>query len=88
MKRGMVVIFSLCMVLAVFGSAWAVEQDVKGSQDHPLLSRMPDFFISSYTYSELNSYKFIGADQKPVVIEGQKYFIEYRLRQGAAAPGE
>lgn len=88
MKKGMVVIFSLCMVLAGFGSAWAVEQDVKGSKDHPLLTRMPDFFISGYTYSEFNSYKFIGADKKPVIIEGQKYYIEYRLRQGAIAPGE
>lgn len=64
------------------------QQDLKGSKDHPLLSRMPDFRITAYTESEYNSYRFIGEDKKPVTIEGHKYYIEYRLNSGVMEPGE
>jgi outer membrane protein OmpA-like peptidoglycan-associated protein len=88
MKNVMAVIFSLFFVLAGFVSSVAAEQDVKGSKDHPLLSRMPDFYISEYKDAEFDSHKFIGQDKKPVSIEGHKYYILYRLNKGAAEPGE
>ena len=77
MKKVMAVIFSLFFVLAGFGLSMAAEQDVKGSKDHPLLSRMPDFYISGYKDTEFDSHKFIGQDKKPVSVEGHKYYIEY-----------
>jgi len=83
----MVGIFSL-FFLIMGCLSWAIEPDVKGSKDHPLLSRMPDFRISDYKDIEFDSYKYIGSDKKPVVIEGHKYYIEYRLNSGAAEPGE
>ena len=88
MKNIMAVIFSLFFVLAGFVFSVAAEQDVKGSKDHPLLSRMPDFFIAEYKDTEFDSHKFIGQDKKPVSIEGHKYYILYRLNKGAAEPGE
>jgi len=88
MRNVMAVIFSLFFVLAGFVFSVAAEQDVKGSKDHPLLSRMPDFYISEYKDTEFDSHKFIGQDKKPVSIEGHKYYILYRLNKGAAEPGE
>jgi OmpA-OmpF porin, OOP family len=88
MKNVMAVIFSLFFVLAGFVSSVAAEQDVKGSKDHPLLSRMPDFYIAEYKDTEFDSHKFIGQDKKTVSIEGHKYYILYRLNKGAAEPGE
>jgi OmpA-OmpF porin, OOP family len=66
----------------------SAQQDIKGSKDHPILTRMPDFWISDYKEAEFDSYKFIGADMKPVVIEGHKYYIIYRLKSGLPEPGE
>ncbi len=43
MKKVMAVIFSLFFVLASFGLSIAADPDVKGSKDHPLLTRMPNF---------------------------------------------
>jgi len=88
MKNVMAVVFSLFFVLAGFVSSVAAEQDVKGSRDHPLLSRMPDFYIAEYKDSEFDSHKFIGQDKKTVSIEGHKYYILYRLNKGVAEPGE
>jgi len=88
MKSVMAMIFSLFFVLASFGLSIAADQDIKGSTDHPLLSRMPNFFISDYKVSEFDSYKFIGQDKKPASIEGHKYYFIYRLNKGAEEPGE
>jgi OmpA-OmpF porin, OOP family len=88
MKNVMAVIFSLFFLLTGFVFSVSAEQDVKGSKDHPLLSRMPDFYISEYKDTEFDSHKFIGQDKKTVSIEGHKYYILYRLNKGVAEPGE
>jgi OmpA-OmpF porin, OOP family len=88
MKNVITVIFSLFFVLAGFDLSVAADQDAKGSKDHPLLSRMLDFYIAEYKDAEFDAYKFIGADKKPVSVEGHKYYILYRLNKGAAEPGE
>lgn len=88
MKKLIVSLFTLLFVLAVFALSMASEQDARGSKDHPLLSRMPNFRISEYKENEFNSYRFIGQDKKPVSVEGHKYNIEYKLNKGSAEPGE
>ncbi len=88
MKNAMTVIFGLFFVLAGVGFSSAADQDVKGSKDPGLLSRMPNFHISGYKDTEFDSHRFINENKKPVVVEGHKYYIEYKLNQGAAEPGE
>jgi outer membrane protein OmpA-like peptidoglycan-associated protein len=88
MKNLMAVIFSLLLVPAGIGLSIAADQDVKGGNDHPLLSRMPDFHISEYKNIDFDSHRFINEDKKQVSVEGHKYYIEYRLNSGAAEPGE
>jgi OmpA-OmpF porin, OOP family len=88
MKKVMAAILSLFVMQAIFGLALAANVDVKGSKDHPLLTRMPDFWIAEYKDIEFDSFKFIGQDGKPVVVEGHKIYLLYRLNQGAAEPGE
>jgi outer membrane protein OmpA-like peptidoglycan-associated protein len=88
MKKVTIVIFSLLFLIPVTGFSQGAQQDIKGSKDHPLLSRMPDFWISDYKEAEFESYRFTGADKKPVEIEGHKYYIIYRLKSGLQEPGE
>lgn len=88
MKKIVAGVMGLFLVLAVTGLCMAADEDRKGSQDHPLLSRMPDFHISDYENIEFASQKFIDQDKKPVMVEGHKYVIRYRLNAGVAEPGE
>jgi OmpA-OmpF porin, OOP family len=88
MKNAVAVVFSFFFIMTLECFAITAEQDFKGSKDHPLLTRMPDFHISDYKDAEFNSYRFIGADAKAVTIEGHKYYIEYRLNGGTSEPGE
>jgi OmpA-OmpF porin, OOP family len=88
MKSLIVVFFSMFILHTVQVFSMPQVQDIKGSKDHPLISRMPDFHITGYKDTEFDSYKFINEDKKPEIIEGHKYFIEYNLNPGAAEPGE
>jgi len=87
MKNVLLVISILSFLIPVKGLSQAPQQDIKGSKDHPLISRMPDFWISEYKENEFDNYKFIGADKKPLIIEGHKYSILYKINTGASDPG-
>ena len=88
MKNVMAMIFGLLFFLTCFNLDITAQQDRKGSKDHPLLTRMPNFYISEYKDTEFDSYKFINQDKKPISIEGHKYYFQYNLNTGAAEPGE
>jgi len=88
MKRLIIFISSLFILISINGLSQAPQQDIKGSKDHPLLTRMPNFWISEYKEAEFESYKFIGADAKSIVVEGHKYYFIYRLKSGQPEPGE
>jgi OOP family OmpA-OmpF porin len=88
MKCAVAMILALFLVLSGVGVSMAGEPDVKGSKDHPLLSRMPDFHITGYKYNDFDSYKFNGEGKNRVEVEGHKYYIEYKLDKGATEPGE
>lgn len=81
-------IFLLMLLAAASLMSQPVQPDIKGSKDHPLLTRMQNFFISAYTESEFNSYRFTGANREYIVVEGHKYYIEYRNQAGQPEPGE
>jgi OmpA-OmpF porin, OOP family len=87
MKKSIVVFFAMFFLMTLKGLSQAPQQDIKGGKDHPMISRMPDFWISEYKENEFDSYKFIGADKKPLIIEGHKYSILYKLNSGASDPG-
>ena len=70
-------------VLAVFASAQ--EPDAEGCKDHPMLSRMKGFTISSCE-SKFDEAEFYTAEDKTEKVEGQKTKIEYALNEGAACP--
>lgn len=88
MKKAMVVIFSVFCVMASLGLSMAAEQDVKGGKDHPLLSRMPGFYISDYKDRDFESYNFNNENGKKIAVEGHFYSLWYTINKGVAEPGE
>ena len=88
MKNIAAILLGLLFVMASFGISTA-EPDKKGSKDHPLLSRMPNFYIEGYEDKEFDSHKFIEKAGKPAIpVEGHTWHITYKLNKGAAQPGE
>lgn len=55
---------SLFFVLAYFGLSFAADTDLKGSKDHPLVSRMPNFHITEYKNTAFDSYQFLNHNKQ------------------------
>ncbi len=59
------------------------QQDTPGSQDHPLITRMPGYSIDSYEVSEFAAFDPTVIDGKDAHWEGKKYKIAYARKEGA-----
>jgi OmpA-OmpF porin, OOP family len=76
MKKMKTMLFAVIIALLTTGLGWAEKADKAGSQDHPLISRIPGFYISSYTDMEFDQHLFQTAKGK-IAIAGRKYTIAY-----------
>jgi OOP family OmpA-OmpF porin len=59
------------------------QTDIEGSKDHPLITRMPDYYISEYTVSEFGAYDPVIIDGSDVHWEGKVYSISYERKEYA-----
>lgn len=75
----------ICVCMLTAGLSLAKE-DVKGSKDHPLLSRMPNFNITKYEFKEFDRLDFKNEQGKTINVEGKKYHIVYMINEGSQAP--
>ena len=86
MKFFLNVCASMFFVLSMAATIQA-QNDRKGSSDHPLISRMPDFWIAVYEENEHESHAFRESNDMATEVEGHYFHIEYRLNKGAQEPG-
>jgi len=75
-------LLALCTFLAATPAA-AQQKDAANCKDHPLLSRLPDYWIESCVQKQFDAYKFaVGKGQSQV--EGQFWNIRYQPPRGLA----
>jgi OmpA-OmpF porin, OOP family len=58
------------------------EDDVQGSKDHPLITRMPDYYINYYTLSEFGAFDPTVVGGNDVHWEGKVYSFVYERKEG------
>ncbi len=75
----------IALLAAVVFAPLAAQEDAEGSKDHPLLTRMTGYFISTYSHKDFDSFEFRGKDGKAVTVEGKKTEIMYRPKDGVTA---
>ena len=84
MKRVILVVSCVTLAVVLMGSLVHAQQDAKGCRDHPLFTRMPNFYIErceSKEYDEINLYE-PPQGEKSVTVGGKTYCIEYRVQKG------
>jgi len=84
MKTRKLIVFITAVLLVFAGAAVvrAQETDVEGSKDHPLLSRMKNYYITDYL-SRYDQNEFTIGESETKVIEGDRTLIDYRLKDGS-----
>ncbi len=85
MKRITGIFLSIvCLSLLTVGIASSQEKDVKGCKDHPLISRMNNYYIS-FCEKSFNSFEFF-VKEGTKTLEGDRYKISYYVREGSPQP--
>jgi outer membrane protein OmpA-like peptidoglycan-associated protein len=79
------VVLGILLVLAGTGTALAQETDAEGCKDHPMLSRMKNYYISECK-KRFDSHDFSLTDGTEKAVEGQTTTISYHLQEGAQQP--
>jgi OmpA-OmpF porin, OOP family len=81
-RRALAVLVGLPLVVLIVPGGFAAAQDVEGSRDHPLLSRMPGYHIRGYEQVEFDRHEFTGAKSEKIAIEGKQTKVAYTLDDG------
>ena len=58
------------------------QTDIQGSKDHPLITRMPDYYINKYKVSEFAGFDPTVVGGKDVHWEGKVYSYGYSRKEG------
>jgi OOP family OmpA-OmpF porin len=72
-------------ILATANYSRAQETDAEGCKDHPLFTRMKNYYITNCE-KNFDAVEFTIADGKTETVEGDKTVIDYTLKEGAQAP--
>jgi OOP family OmpA-OmpF porin len=89
MKTYMAFVVGCCLCSLFMAPARsAAQDDVPGSKDHPLLTRMPGFYIEDYEEKSFDQADFKNSAGEDIKIEGHIYDIFYTLQEGRTAPGK
>lgn len=75
-------VFFVLFVLILYSISFAQEEDKEGSKDHPLLSRIPGYYISDQINKDFDVYTSPYID-KDNVWEGKLTQINYSLKEGS-----
>ena len=76
----LVVVVALTVVL-MGGFAFA-QQDAKGCKDHPLFTRMPEYYIDSCEKKEFDAHEFVDpVTKQKVTVEGRLFLSRYYIKK-------
>jgi outer membrane protein OmpA-like peptidoglycan-associated protein len=78
-------VFVILILLCLAPLAFA-QDDVEGAKDHPLVGRMPGYYIAEYIEKDFDSVPFRDAKGQEVAVEGKYYYIDHLIKEGAKAP--
>ena len=84
-RRWLAAVSGVLLIVALAGVAVAQEADAEGCKDHPLVTRMKDFYIDRCE-ANFDAVEFTTSDEGTQTLEGQKTYIYYILQEGAANP--
>ena len=89
MKMHALFMLDICLfVLFVAPVLTFAQEDIPGSKDHPLLTRMPNFYIDDYESIEFDQADFKDNKGEDIKVEGHIYDIFYMLKEGKKVPGK
>jgi len=88
MNRCKRIIWKVGVFLFAFSGFAFAQEDEKGCKDHPMFTRMPNFYIFECKEKDFDQADFVDEKGKEIKIEGKLHFTDYRIKQGHRPPSE
>lgn len=82
------ILIFISLFLGVSSLIQGQEKDLEGSKDHPLITRMNNYYIDEYEEFEYDSHEFYDEEDNEYIIEGHKWVIGYTLKEDFGSPGQ
>jgi OOP family OmpA-OmpF porin len=86
MNRCRRIIWLAGVFLLAFSSIAFAQEDVKGCKDHPLFTRMANFYIENCKEEKFGQIDFRDEKGKEIKVEGKIYIIDYAIKEGFTSP--
>lgn len=85
-KIGWTVIF-LIFVIFLVNPVFA-QEDKEGCKDHPMFTRMSNFYIENCKEKDFDQAEFVDEKGKDIKVEGKFHRAEYVIQKGVKAPSD
>ena len=86
MNRPRRIIWLVGVFLLAFSSIAFAREDEKGCEDHPMFTRMPNFYIFECKEKDFDQADFKDEKGNDIKVEGKIHFTDYRIKEGYKAP--
>lgn len=87
MRKAIRFVIVLILVSWPVLTLWS-QEDAEGCRDHPLLTRMNNYYLSGCEEYEYDSAEFYDVEDNEYVIEGHKWVLHYSLKEDFDPPGQ
>ncbi len=80
------IIWLVGVFLLSFSGIVFAQEDVRGCKDHPMFTRMENFYIEGCKEEKFNTVDFRDEKGKRIKVEGKVYKIDYAIKEGFTPP--
>jgi OOP family OmpA-OmpF porin len=88
MNRCRRIIWLVGVFLLAFSDIAFAQEDAKGCKDHPMFTRMPNFYIQECKEKDFDQADFVDEKRNEIKVEGRVYGSEYAIKKGVKAPAD
>jgi outer membrane protein OmpA-like peptidoglycan-associated protein len=78
-------VLTLSVLMILLFKSYCPAQDVEGSKDHSMFSRLSGFYITDYKEDEFGSHLFYDENDNEKTVEGKMTFIKYESENEVGA---
>lgn len=83
-----IVLCTIVLSSVLWGGDGRAQNDEAGCRDHPLFTRISNFYIQECEEKDFDRQEFFFADGKEVTVEGKKTYISHVIKENVKAPSD
>ena len=88
MERSRIIVLLVGVLLLAFSGIAFAQEDAEGCKDHPMFTRMPNFYLTECRVKDFDKVDFINEKGEDIEVEGKVHWADYWIKEGINAPSD